>query len=346
MKKLVRITVLIICVMSLSLLSGCTNKTGRVVNVLNWSSYIPDSVIRDFEKETGIKVNYSTYSSNEECLAKVSSAKEGTYDLIFPSDYMIEIMTNRKMLEPMHWNELENIDNLDPFYLNQSFDPGNGYSLPFVMASTVIAVNRDHITDSITSYQDLLNEKYRNNITLIDDERIIIGIALLANGYDMNTTNEAELEIAKEWLLQLKPNIKAFDSDSPKNFLITGESDIAVLWNAEAALAYQENNNIEFIYPKEGSALSMDNFAIPKGAKHQEEAYEFIDYILRADVMKKIIESYPYKNVNQETQKLLGDDYLENDASNIPSEVIENGIFVKNIGSSIKQYDKLWAEIK
>ena len=122
MKKLVRITVLIICVMSLSLLSGCTNKTGRVVNVLNWSSYIPDSVIRDFEKETGIEVNYSTYSSNEECLAKVSSAKEGTYDLIFPSDYMIEIMTNRKMLEPMHWNELENIDNLDPFYLNHHAD--------------------------------------------------------------------------------------------------------------------------------------------------------------------------------------------------------------------------------
>ena len=346
MKKLSKIIVLVICVISLSLLSGCTNKTGRVVNILNWSSYIPDSVIRDFEKESGIEVNYSTYSSNEECLAKVSSAKEGTYDLIFPSDYMIEIMINRKMLEPLHWDELENIDNLDPFYLNQSFDSGNGYSLPFVMASTVIAVNRDHITDSITSYQDLLNEKYRNNITLIDDERIIIGMALLANGYDMNTTNEVELEIAKEWLLQLKPNIKAFDSDSPKNFLITGESDIAVLWNAEAALAYQENNNIEFIYPKEGSALSMDNFAIPKGAKHQEEAYEFIDYILKADVMKKIIESYPYKNVNQETQKLLGDDYLQNDASNIPNKVIDNGIFVKNIGSSIKQYDKLWAEIK
>lgn len=343
MKKVV----IIFCFVIFSIfLSGCTKDNEKVVNVLNWSSYIPDSVIQDFQRETGIKVNYSTYSSNEECLAKVSSAKEGTYDLIFPSDYMVEIMINRKMLEPLDFTQLKNINNIDNIYLNQDFDSGNQYSIPFVMASTVIAVNREHITEDITSYQDLLNEKYRNNITLIDDQRIIIGMALLANGYDMNTVNSDELEVAKEWLLKLKPNIKAFDSDSPKNFLITEESDIAVLWNAEAALAYQENPNIQFIYPKEGSALSMDNFVIPKGSKHLDEAYQFIDYILRADVMKEIIESYPYKNVNKETQKLLGDEYLDNIASNIPDSIIKNGIYVKNIGQSVTLYDKLWAEIK
>lgn len=330
----------------LFLCSGCSSDDVGVVNVLNWSSYIPDSVIRDFEQETGIQVNYSTYSSNEECLAKVSSAKEGTYDLIFPSDYMIEIMIYRNMLEKFDYSKLQNEGNIDSFYLNQSFDPGNQYSLPFVMASTVIAVNREHISDEIRSYSDLLNDKYRNNITLIDDQRIIIGMALLANGYDMNTVDESELNVAKEWLLQLKPNIKAFDSDSPKNFLITEEADIAVLWNAEAALAYQEMGNIEFIYPEEGTALSMDNFAIPKGARHQEEAYQFIDYILREDVMKEIIESYPYKNVNWKTQKLLDSNYLDNIASNIPSYIIEQGIYVENIGESVKLYDKLWAEIK
>ena len=343
MKKVV----IIFCFVIFSIfLSGCTKDNEKVVNVLNWSSYIPDSVIQDFQREIGIKVNYSTYSSNEECLAKVSSAKEGTYDLIFPSDYMVEIMINRNMLEPLDFTRLKNINNIDSIYLNQDFDPGNQYSIPFVMASTVIAVNREHITEDIASYQDLLNEKYRNNITLIDDQRIIIGMALLANGYDMNTVNSNELEVAKEWLLKLKPNIKAFDSDSPKNFLITEESDIAVLWNAEAALAYQENPNIQFIYPKEGSVLSMDNFVISKGSKHLDEAYQFIDYILRADVMKKIIESYPYKNVNKETQKLLGDEYLDNIASNIPDSIIKNGIYVKNIGQSVTLYDKLWAEIK
>lgn len=346
MRKIGKGLIFIGCMVLILFLYGCSRKEEKVLNVLNWSSYIPDSVIRDFEKETGIQVNYSTYSSNEECLAKVSSAKEGTYDLIFPSDYMIEIMISRGMLEKLDTTQLSNVGNLDSLYLHQSFDLQNQYSLPFVMASTVIAVNRDHIKDDIDSYQDLLNKDYVNNITLIDDQRIIIGMALLANGYDMNTVNEKELEVAKDWLLQLKPNIKAFDSDSPKNFLITEEADIAVLWNAEAALAYQENKNIEFIYPKEGSALSMDNFAIPKGARHMNEAYQFIDYILRADVMKEIIESYPYKNVNQATQALLDPDYLYNIASNIPSDIIEDGVYVKNIGESVKLYDKLWAEIK
>ena len=346
MKRVMRSRVLFLCILGVLLLSGCSRGQKEVVNVLNWSSYIPDSVVRDFEKETGIQVNYSTYSSNEECLAKVSSAKEGTYDLIFPSDYMIEIMINRGMLETLDKSQLENVGNVDSFYFNQSFDSSNQYSLPFVMASTVIAVNRDHITDEITSYNDLLKEEYRNNITLIDDQRIIIGMALLANGYNMNTVNEEELAIAKDWLLRLKPNIKAFDSDSPKNFLITEEADIAVLWNAEAALAYQKNHNIEFIYPVEGSALSMDNFAIPKGARHKEAAYQFIDYILRGDVMKKIIESYPYKNVNSKTQLLLGSDYIYNIASNIPTSIIEHGVYVENIGEAVKLYDKLWAEIK
>ena len=329
------------------LLTGCQNKDlKREINVLNWSSYIPSEIIIDFEKETGIKVNYSTYSSNEELLAKISNATEGTYDLIFPSDYMIEIMKNRNMLKQIDKNKLKNIDNLKENYLGLEYDPTNTYSLPFFAASTVIAINRDIIKDKITSYKELLYTKYENEIVFIDDQRIIIGLALLANGYDMNSTNENELNVAKTWLKYLKPNIKAYDSDSPKNFLISKEAAIAVLWNAEASLARLENSNIEIVFPKEGFALSIDNFAIPKGAKHEEEIYQFIDYILRGDVMAKIISSYPYKSVNKEADLLLDDNYLNNPASNISDEVMKQGIFVKNIGSSIKMYDKIWAQIK
>ena len=331
----------------LILCTGCINNNSvRKVNILNWSSYIPDEVILDFEKEYGIEVNYSTYSSNEELLAKVSSAKSGTYDLIFPSDYMIEIMKNRDMLEMLDKSKLSNYDNLNENYLSLEYDVGNIYSLPFIAASTVISVNRDEIKDEINSYNDLLNSNYKNQIVLIDDQRIIIGMALLANGYNMNSTNEEELEIALEWLKKLKDNIKAYDSDSPKNFLISREANIAVLWNAEGALASIENKSIENIYPIEGVALSVDNFAILKNAKNQEEAYEFIDYILEPDVMKKIIESYPYKNVNKETDKLLSDNYKNNIASNIPDYVMNDGYFVKNIGTSIKYYDKIWINIK
>lgn len=340
---------LIISLMTILFCTSCSfnsNKDKKELNVLNWSSYIPNDVINDFEKETGIKVNYSTYSSNEECLAKVSNAKEGTYDLIFPSDYMIEIMINRDLIEKIDKTKLANINNLNSNYLSLEYDLNNEYSLPFIAASTLISVNKDMIKEEITSYNDLLNPKYKNEIVLIDDQRIIIGMALLANGYDMNSTDESELVKAKEWLEKLKPNIKAYDSDSPKNFLISKEASIAVLWNAEGALASQENENIVNIFPTEGFALSVDNFAIPKGAKHQEELYQFIDYILRPDVMKRIIESYPYKNVNKSTDLILNDSYKGIGASNIPDETMQNGYFVKNIGSSIKKYDAIWAEIK
>ena len=339
-KKILLLIMILLC-------CGCSkDEDNRQVNILNWSSYIPNDVILNFEKETGINVNYGTYSSNEELLAKISVAKEGTYDLIFPSDYMVEIMISRNLLSKMDMSELDNVNNLNIDFLSKEFDPGNEYTLPFIAASTVISINREVVSDEIDSYNDLLDSKYKNEIVLIDDQRIIIGMARLANGYDMNSVNDNELEVAKNWLLKLKDNLKAYDSDSPKNFLISKEASIAVLWNAEGALANMENSNIENIFPIEGVALSIDNFAIPKGAKNIDETYKFIDYILRADVMKKIIESYPYKNVNLETEKLLDMDYLNNNAANISDNVFNNGLFVKNIGDNISKYDRIWAEIK
>lgn len=340
MKKIILILIFMV------LLTGCRNKERKEVNILNWSSYIPDEIILEFERVSGIDVNYSTYSSNEELLAKVSNAKDGTYDLIFPSDYMIEIMINRNMLEELDKSKLSNYYNLNEKYLNQEYDNNNIYSLPFLAASTVISVNRENISDNINSYNDLLNPEYENDIVLIDDQRIIIGMSLLANGYDMNSVNVYELEVAKNWLLKLKNNIKAYDSDSPKNFLISREASIAVLWNAEGALASMENNNIENFYPKEGVALSIDNFAIPKGAKNKDSAYKFIDFILEPNVMKEIIESYPYKSVNKNADKILNEEYKNNIASNIPDYIFDNGEFVKNIGTNIKLYDKIWINIK
>lgn len=339
MKKILAILLIVIT------LTGC-EKSENSINVLNWSSYIPDEIILDFEKETGIQVNYSTYSSNEELLAKIASAKEGTYDLIFPSDYMIEIMIEKNILEMIDKNKLNNYKHLNEKYLSLEYDKNNTYSLPFLAASTVISVNRENVKDNIYSYNDLLNSKYKNDIVLIDDQRIIIGMALLANDFDMNSTNSEELKIAEEWLNKLNNNVKAFDSDSPKNFLISGETNIAVHWNAEGALANIENNNIENIFPKEGVALSIDNFAIPKSSKNNDNVYTFIDYILEPEVMKKIIESYPYKNVNKTTDSILSYEYKNNIASNIPEQVFDSGFFVKNIGENLKYYDDIWINIK
>ena len=330
---------ILISLFLLLILTGCNDSKyeNGVVNVLNWSSYIPAEVIRDFESEYGIKVNYGTYSSNEELLAKITSSKEGIYDLVFPSDYMVELMVSRNLLEKLDKNKVNNYNNINKLFLNQNYDSNNSYSLPFLAATVVIAVNTDNVSANISSYNDLLNSEYKNNIVLLDDQRIIIGMALHALGYDMNDTDEIKLAEAKEWLLDLKNNVKAFDSDSPKTFLITDEVDIGVMWNAEATLAKEFNSNIKIIYPKEGHALSIDNYAILKGAKNIENAYLFIDYLLRNEVSRRIISDYPYistnKNVNYINEYEL-------------TKIINTGTYVENIGSDISLYDKLWASIK
>lgn len=328
---------ILIVLLSLILITGCTNnnKYKGELNVLNWSAYIPDSVIRDFEKEYNIKVNYGTYSSNEELLAKVTSSKEGTYDLVFPSDYMVELMKQKNIIKKINKDKIKNKDNINKYFLNQEYDPSNEYSLPFLSTIVVIAYNQNNINTKITGYNDLLNKYYKNNIVMLDDQRIVIGMALMSLGYDMNDTNPNHLQEAKEWLLKLKKNIKAYDSDSPKTFFITDEVDIGVMWSAEAIIAKKENPDIQIVYPKEGHAISTDNYTILKGSKNEDNAYIFINYLLRNDVSKKIVDEYPYNSPNKNIKNEIN-----------LNQIFRNGHYVENIGSNIKQYDKLWADIK
>lgn len=328
---------LLLLIIPLLILTGCS-KTGSydgVVNVLNWSSYIPDEVIRDFEKETNIKVNYGTYSSNEELLAKVTSSKKGTYDVVFPSDYMVELMIEKNIIKKIDKNKIPNSQNINDTFLNQSYDPNNEHSLPFLSTIVVIAYNKDKISDEITGYNNLTKPKYKNNIVLLDDQRIVIGMALLALDYDMNETNPNRLYEAELWLNNFKKNVKAYDSDSPKTFFITDEVDAGVMWSAEAILAKEKNPNIEIVYPEEGHAISMDNYTILKGSKNEENAYKFINYLLRTDVSQKIVDEYPYISPNKNIKNSIS-----------LNQIFTNGYYVKNIGSDIKLYDKLWANIK
>lgn len=321
------------------LMTGCSSsnyKNGEV-NVLNWSSYIPNDVIKDFEKEYDIKVNYGTYSSNEELLAKISNSSTGTYDVVFPSDYMVSLMKERNMLNEIDKNRLTNYSNIDNVFLNQEYDLGNNYSLPFLMTHVVIAVDKSDFKEQIYSYKHLINDRYDNSMVVIDDQRIIIGSALQALSYGVNDLNEKNYKEVKVFMDRLYKNIKAFDSDSPKTFLITDEVDIGIMWSAEAIMAKEYNDNIEIIIPSDGYALSMDNYTILKGSKNEDNSYKFIDYLLRRDVNKRIIEAYPYistlYNNNEYSSKEI-------------EEIIKNGSYIENIGYNIKYYDNMWAEIK
>lgn len=348
------IAIAVIGAMSMTSLIGCSGSSGSEdssgdkgeLNIFNWTEYIPDSVISEFEDEYGIKVNYSTYSSNEECLAKVQSSAEGTYDIVVPSDYMVSIMKQKGLLEEFDKDKITNLGNIYDSYLNQEYDPGNKYSVPLDTGAVVLAVNKDIVKDKITSYKDLIKPEYANSIVALDDQRAVIGLALKALGYSLNEVDESKLEEAKAFLAKLTPNIKLFDSDTPKSALITGEASIGFLWNAECAIAMQEKSSIDVVYPKEGMYKFIDSFAIPKGAKNKENAELFINFILRPEINKEIVEAYPYTSVNKAAKDLLPDSYKNNAASNLPASEMDKGEFVKDLGDSTTKFDKIWSEIK
>jgi len=218
---------------------------------------------------------------------------------------MVELMINKNLVQKIDKNRISNYRNIDPIFLNQNYDYYNDYSLPFLTTVVVIAVNRDNIKDNIRGYNDLNDNKYYNNIVLLDDQRIVIGASLLATGFGMNETNDIALNMAENWLLQFRNKIKAYDSDSPKTFFITNEVDIGVLWHAEAELAQIDNPNIEIIFPSEGHAISTDNYTIVDGAKNVDNAYLFINYLLRDDVNDKITQEYPYISSNKNVKNSI-----------------------------------------
>ena len=345
------LSLIVITAMLVTMLAGCGSKSSEgkngELNIFIWTEYVPDSVIEKFEKETGIKVNVSTYSSNEDMLAKVKSESEGTYDIVQPSDYMVEQMASQGMLEELKTDELKNLSNIGESYLNPSYDPGNKYSVPYQGGVAGIAVNTSKVKKNITSYDDLFDSSLKNSIVALDDYRAVIGMTARSMGYSMNETDPAVLSKIQDKLLTLKDNVKLYDSDSPKSALISGDCTVGYVWSAEIALAMEENPDIKVVYPTEGAYLFMDNWAIPKGAKNYDNAMKFIDFMLDAENAQMVLEEFPYLSPNTKAVEAMGEDYSKNEAKNPPAEVIKKGEYVKNLDAdTLKIYDEMWTKLK
>lgn len=342
---------IVITAMLVTMLAGCGSKSSAgkngELNIFIWTEYVPDSVIEKFEEETGVKVNVSTYSSNEDMLAKVKSESEGTYDIVQPSDYMVEQMASQGMLEELKTDNLKNLSNIGESYLNPSYDPGNKYSVPYQGGVAGIAVNTSKVKKNIISYDDLFDSSLKNSIVALDDYRAVIGMTARSMGYSMNETDPAVLSKIQDKLLTLKDNVKLYDSDSPKSALISGDCTVGYVWSAEIALAMEENPDIKVVYPTEGAYLFMDNWAIPKGAKNYDNAMKFIDFMLDAENAQMVLEEFPYLSPNTKAVEAMGEDYSKNEAKNPPAEVIKKGEYVKNLDAdTLKIYDEMWTKLK
>jgi spermidine/putrescine-binding protein len=348
MKKISLGTLALGMLFALGLFAGCTSKQPpssletKELNVFFWTEYIPESVIKQFENEMGIKVNFVTYSSNEDMMAKVKASAAGTYDIVIPSDYAVKMMKDEGLLLEIDKSKITNLSNVAPSYLNRDFDPDNVYSIPYMAGVAALVVNKKKVSQKITSFAQVIDSKYKNSIVALDDSRAVIGAVANSFGYSFNPTDDAVLEEIAKKVQALKPNIKLLDSDSPKTAMLNGETSIGYMWSAEIAICLQESEDFEIVFPREGCYLFLDNMCILKGAKNKDNAEKFINYVLRAETGKAILDEYPYASPNKAAIEIVSDSYKNNPASNIAPEVFAKGQFIKDVGSKVEKYDEIW----
>ena len=333
-----------------SLLCTCLFAFGaeKVLYVYNWSEYMPQSVLKAFQKETGIKVKYSTYDSNEAMYAKIKTDTSSSYDIIVPSTYFVSKMAKEGLLAKIDKKKLTYYDSLNPTLLNQAFDPNNDYSIPYVWGSTGISYNAKILGEgALKSWSDLWNPAYKNKLLLTDDLREVFGMALKSLGYSANTTDAKQIEAAYEKLKTLMPNVKLFNSESPKQVYLSKEVVAGMNFNGENFMANEESPDIKYVYPKEGILLWVDSLVIPKNAKNVENAHLFINYLLRAEVSKVVSQELGYASPNLKTPNLLPKEVRTNRIVYPLPEDLHNSEFQVDFGDeALKVYEKYWEKLK
>ncbi len=349
-----KIRVLCILLLSLSiLLTACGGaKKSTTLNLYAWSEYVPQQLLDDFSAKYGITVNYDTYSSNEEMLAKLQAGASG-YDVIIPSDYTVAIMISQGMLEPIDTSKLSNFGNLDPRFINRDYDPGNKYSIPYQWGTTGLVYDKTTVPFEPKSWADLWDPAFAGRLVLLDDEREVMTMALQVLGLDRNSKNSVELNQAEQKLIELKPNILKFDSDAPETAIISGEAWAGLVYNGNASLALAEDSNVEYICPTEGCTIWFDNLAIPKGAPHMDAALLFMNWVLDPQQSILITKEFPYSNPNKaaldalKTQDAqLYESYMAFSGTNPSDAFLAMAKPIVDVGEATTLYDSLWTDFK
>ncbi len=325
---------------------GFAGKHGRAeLNVLIWSNYIAPSVVRQFEERTGVVVRIETYDSNEALLAKLQAGVV-TYDLIVPSDYMVRILVLEGLLQPLDLTQVPNLRHLDPSALNLPFDPGNAYSLPYTWGVTGIGYRKDKVGESLGSWADLWDARWRGRIVMLDDMREVFGAALKLLGYSLNSTDPQQLRQARDQLLKQKPLVRAYDSANFDQLLLSGEAWIAQAWDGQILRARRENPNIEFVIPREGTTLIVDNLCIPRSARRPDLAHEFINYLLDPAIAAANMNEIMYLMPNVSARSLLREELRRHPLLSLSPDVRRKSEYMQDLGPATLLYDRYWTEVK
>jgi len=345
-----------------SLLSGCggasqtapastspeeaATAAGGTLNLYTWEGMFPQEVLDDFTAQTGIQVNYSNFDYDETMLAKLESTEGGDYDLVIADDYIIQTAIAEGLAQKLDTSKLQNYGNIDPVYQGQFFDPTNEYTVPYGAGVQTIVYDPSAVSIDITGYADLFDPSLKNSIGIIDNSRVIDGLALKILGESYNTEDVDTIKAAGEKLQELAPNIRLIKDDNLQDDLLSGEISVAVMYTSQVTSAMMENPNLKVVFPKEGVGFGiMANF-IPSNAPNADAAYAFMDYILQPDVSAECFEYLGYYCTNAAADADISDDYKS--FLTLPSDIDTGKMeMIQSIGAdATAAHEQVWTEFK
>jgi spermidine/putrescine transport system substrate-binding protein len=319
----------------------------KKLNFYNWDTYIGETTLDDFNGATGIEVKMDLFADNDELFAKLKGGNPG-YDVIVPTNDMLERMIKANMVIPLDHSKIPNMSNIDPLFQDASFDPGRKYSLPYMWGTTGIGYRKSKVEGTPDSWGVLLDsDKYAGKISLLGDQKEVLGITLKYLGFSFNSTNPDELNKAAELLIKQKKNIKVFAKDNGQDLLASGEVDLCHEFNGDIAQVMAEDEDLAYIVPKEGSEVWQDTLAIPTGAPHPDNAHKFLNYVFDADVGVGIAKTIQFATANKAAREKSDDAYKSNPAIFPPDEIIKKCESPAYLGEeATKVRDEIWTRIQ
>ena len=319
---------------------------GTQLKVYNWYDYIDESVLGIFEEETGIHVNYVNFSQNEDMYTKLSTGAE-IYDVIFPSEYMIERLIKEDLLAELNLDNIPNMANVLPSLLDPTYDPGNAHSIPYMWGTLGIVYNTEMVSEPITSWTALLDEKYAGSIFMMDSVRDTVGLALKTLGYSMNSHDEDELAAAGEWLMNQRDSgvVGGYILDQAKDMMANDEAAMAVMYSGDALYAMEKNDKLAYVIPDEGSNIWVDGMCVPKVSENKEAAECFIDFMCRPDIAQKNMEYIYYSSPIKQVVENLSEEELASTAMNPSEEELARCEYYHDISDVAWMYDDVWMDV-
>ncbi|HEY3933369.1 MAG TPA: spermidine/putrescine ABC transporter substrate-binding protein [Gemmatimonadales bacterium] len=311
----------------------------RELRIFNWSDYIAAETVSRFEQEFGVRVTYDTYESNEEMVAKLVAGGDG-YDIIAPSGYLVPVLIEGNLIQPLDHRVLSNWSNLLPLFADAGADRGR-YAMPYQWGMTGVAFRRDLVAAVPGSWAAFADRHIRGEATMLDDGREVLGAMLKWRGHSVNSTDRRELEAARDDALRVKPNLRAYLSATVKGQLISGDIAVAQLWSGDTRQAQREEGRIDFVVPAEGSLLFCDYLAIPRAAPNRRAAHAFLNYVLRPDVAAEIAEQTGYGPANGAAVGRMAHPVEPPGA-----DLLARLEFQRDLGAATDLWDRLWTEVK